>query len=136
MARTKISKEHEEAAAAQVRALAAVGIEATTREVLLAAFISNAIETTVALVHVGTDSQPARPELDTPMARKMFETAGSDAATAVRCLAIARALLRARSPSISLEKQAHHIAQGLLELFAALEADAVPSASHADLNLN
>lgn len=125
MAKDQISPEHRAAAHEMGEAIRRTGFECTDKEVLLAGLISNAIESIVTLASVGTDKLEPRPELDTEAARKLFDIeANGDAVTAIRCIFMGRALIAARGPTASMEKQATAIAQGLVELFAAMEVTA------------
>lgn len=110
MPKTKITNEHREAAEVTRVKLKAAGFDFTRSEVLMAMFISVAVETTVTL-----QTGPAGQSLDTDGAKSISKT---DASSLVRCCYIARAVKRARAPGASMERQANAIAVGLVEMFS------------------
>jgi len=110
--KTKISKKHEAAAKAMQEALAASGVECTVSECLLAMYISNAVELTVAAAEGG--------ELAEELGRYLYK--GNEAA--VPCVFLARAVLQLTSTpkKLSMEAKGTIIGSAMAPVLGAIQA--------------
>lgn len=115
--KTHTTPEEREDARKYVEALREAGVECTEREVFLAKYISNAVETIVVINSTSVDgAPPAHPELDTDGARRLYDRSGDDRYVGIRTMALARAIVMCSKMHLTDERRAGYLAKALVAL--------------------